>query len=103
MQGIDHFQPGYAVILYTIDGGNRATITATNGRDPDNTQVFVSGVVVSGVSYAWSFVNSGGLLSDGNLSGAKTVLITTGAIVSISWRSPACETVTTLQLSEIVT
>ena len=52
---------------FTIEGGNQAVISATGGRDPDNTIVFVSGINVSGVFYEWTVVDGAGLLTTSSL------------------------------------
>lgn len=71
-------QPAVANVpaSYTIVGGNRAEITASNGRDPDNTTVNVGGVNVSGaVTYLWNVVDGGGFLTNGALTGRQTATV----------------------------
>ncbi len=77
-------QPAVATVpaRFTIDGGNVASITASNGRDPDNTQVFVNGIVASGVAYLWRVANGGGVLNPSALSGinSATVRVSTPSV-----------------------
>ena len=52
---------------YTIDEGNQAAITAIDGNDPDDTEVFVGGQLLSGVFYHWSVASGAGVLSSSDL------------------------------------
>lgn len=69
---------------FTIESGNVAAITASNGRDPDNTVgAPVGGATGSGggVGYQWRLVNGAGVLTATNLTntGSATVRVNTPA------------------------
>ncbi len=83
-------QPAIATVpaTFTIEGGNRASITASNGVDPDNTRVNVSGFeIVGAVTYLWTVADGGGFLSNSDLTGAATNVVSFGTPLTSTQRT----------------
>ncbi len=77
-----------------VEGGVAHTIGATEGRDPDDTRVFIGGLPRGGVSYLWSVVEGGGVLTDDDLIDADTA--------TVGFTAPAVTERTELTLSLLV-
>ena len=67
-------QPAVASVPSRVEiiSGGEALIEATNGRDPDNTTVFVNGIPISGVTYRWEVANGAGILKTSDLVGSRS-------------------------------
>ncbi|MFQ5739701.1 MAG: Ig-like domain-containing protein [Acidobacteriota bacterium] len=64
-------QPAVATVpaTVTVEAGKGVVINAVNGTDPDNTEAFVSGLLLKGVSYSWAVETGAGVTS---LTGTQT-------------------------------
>ncbi len=74
--------------------GESVSIRAKEAEDPDDTEVFVGGVVASGVTFQWQVMQGAGLLENGDLLGARTE--------EVSFTLPESTSDRSLQLSLLV-
>ncbi len=70
-------QPAVAELpgLVEARGGETVTIRAERARDPDETEVFVGGILNSGVSFLWEVLDGAGILGNSDLRDSQSAAV----------------------------